>query len=189
MKWTRNTLDAFMKGDAMPTKATVIAATIATLAAGCAASHQQRGPQVAHASCAGLPADDTVSRLYGPGSITRVEPIQRTEFLARAIQRKYVIGANLYVPAEPGMTAPYLERVLSCHAVSRSGAHPNDPLRAQGVADVDVDAAGPSLRITIMGNNRTAGAEILQRARALQGQQGDVSVQQLSAAEEMRGRF
>lgn len=171
----------------MQKRAALIVATVAAMAAGCAANQQQRGPQVAYANCAGLGADDTVAQLYSPGKITKIEPIQRTELLARAIQRKYVVGANMYVPAEPGMTPEYLERVLTCHAVSGAGAHPNDPLHTLGVADVDVESAGPTLRVAITGVNRAAGKEIFQRARALHGQQGEVSVQQLSAAEPQRG--
>jgi hypothetical protein len=146
---------------------------------GACASGQAPSPRHATADCTGLGNDATVTSLYSPGKIRRIEPIYRRQFIARAIQPVYVAGAKLYVSAERGITAPYLERVLSCHARSGSLTHASDPLRAPGITDVDVAANGPMLRIEVTGLNRAAGKDIWRRTRTLY-ERGDVAVEQLS---------
>jgi hypothetical protein len=145
--------------------------------AGCASGHPQGPTSVAMLDCANLtsPAAD----LYGPGKVKHVEPTYRQEFLARAIQPRRLVGANLYVPAEPGMTPAYAERVLACHASASGPAQANDPLRVDG-AKVRVSMAGPSMRIAITGKTHDAGREIWQRAQTLVRDQ--VTVEQLSGS-------
>jgi hypothetical protein len=163
---------------------TFIAAGLACSVGACAASSQQRAAtQVAGSQCAGLSdSDRQVAELYAPGQVDRVEPLYRQEFVARAIQPSYVSGAKLYVPAKQGWSAPYLDRVLSCHASSGASVHPNDPLRVDNVRDLHVGSAGQHFVVTIAGADRAAGKEIWQRARALQDGSTQVDVRQLSAA-------
>jgi len=157
-----------------------VAALMSTALCACAAATPQ--PRIASAaSCSGLQTGETVRALYAPGNIRKVEPIQTTQFLARAIQPTYIAGANLYVAAQPGLHEAYVERVLSCHAASGRAVSPHDPLVAKGVSDVDVSPAGSMLRISITGVNREAGKDIWRRARALHELRGEVSVEQISA--------
>ena len=155
------------------------AALMSAALCACATATQQ--PRMASTNCSGLQASETVRSLYAPGNIQKVEPIQTTQFLARAIQPTYIAGANLYVAAQPGLHEAYVERVLSCHAAQGTAVNAHDPLLAQGVSDVDVSPAGSMLRISITGANRAAGKDIWRRARALQELRGEVSVEQLSA--------
>ena len=161
---------------------TVIAAGLAGVVAGCgAAAQSQATTQLSSSQCAGLTdSDRQVAALYEPGSIERVEPVRRQVFLARAIQPHYTSGARLYVPAQEGMTGPYLERVLSCHAASSANVHPNDPLRVANIESVDVTTAGPRFVVTIEGADRAAGRAIWERAQALRDPSTKVEVRQLS---------
>jgi hypothetical protein len=169
----------------MDSQSKIFAIGLAALAAAC--SSGQRLPPVAMANCAGLPASQTAAELYSPEKISRVEPIIRTQLIARATKRRYVIGADLYLPAEPGLNEAYLERALSCRATSAAGSgHPNDPLLAADVVDVDVTSVGPNMRVAIVGADREAGEAILQRARALRAGSADVTIQQLSSASPVR---
>jgi hypothetical protein len=162
----------------------VMAVGLALAIGGCSAAAQSRAnPQIAGIQCEAIPdLDRQVAELYTPGNVHRVEPTYRTQFVARAVQPRYVSGAKLYVPAQQGVSQGYLERVLSCHAASQAGSHPNDPLRVANVRDVDVEARGQRFVIQIEGADRRAGGEIYQRARALRDPSTEVEVRQLSSA-------
>jgi hypothetical protein len=157
------------------------ALAVALVLAGCTAAHQQGRTKAALLDCGNLAATESPVALYAPDKITHVEPTYRTEYLARAIQPRRLVGANLYVAAQPGMTAAYAERVLSCHAAAGPG-QTSDPLRVAGGADVSVSMRGPAMRIAVTGKTPEAAREIWTRARTLYEQPGDVTVDQLSAA-------
>ncbi|MET0340991.1 MAG: hypothetical protein ABW252_08310 [Polyangiales bacterium] len=162
----------------------VMAFGFAVLAGGCGASAQRAPQQVAGVQCGGITdAGGQATALYEPSNVERVEPIYRTEHIARAVQPRYISGARIYVPAQQGQTQAYLERVLSCHAAAKSDGHPNDPLRVANVRDIDVETRGARFVIDVQGADRTAGKEIWQRARALRDPSANVEVRQLSAAD------
>ena len=156
----------------------------AVAAAGCgAASHKAAATPVAGLQCGNIAnLQQEVAAVYAPEHVVRVEPLERTEFIARAIQPRYVAGAKLYVPAQRGVTEGYLERVLSCHAAGASDSHPNDPLLANNVRDVDVESRGQTFLIHVEGADRRSGAEIWKRARTLRDASNRVEVRQLSSA-------
>ncbi len=166
----------------MQMQSLLLSAALASILGGCAAQTAQQPSQRALADCGSLGSDQTVATLYSPGKLTSVQPTYRQEFVARAIQPRYVSGASLYVSAEPGLTRAYLQRALTCHAASTASVHPSDPLRAAGVASITVSEAGAAMRISIQGTDRASGKAIWQRARTLHEQPGQVSVEQLSAA-------
>lgn len=163
------------------------AVSVAAALTGCGASVRQQPFHVAASSCAGLEGSRAATELYGNGKVTRVEPLRRQVFLARAIQPTLTYGAHLYVPAEASMHEAYLERVLTCHAARDSGADQlaNDPLRVPGVERVSVAAQGLLMRISVEGRDSRAGEAILKSARSLHG---EVSVEQL-ATNAASGRF
>lgn len=172
------------------TKHSILAACgLAAALVGCATgSHTQR-TQAATLACAGLP-NGSAAGLYGPSKLSKVEPIERQIFLARAIQPTQVFGARLYVPADREYHPAFLERVLSCQLNSGTGASDlsNDPLRVAGVEHVSVEAAGPNVRISIVGKDAKAGRAIWKSARALSGE-GQVTVEQMASAEATHGNF
>ncbi|MDH5671550.1 MAG: hypothetical protein OEZ06_05330 [Myxococcales bacterium] len=163
---------------------TTLVALAFSLLGGCASSTTPVATApVAAADCAGLQdVGQEVADLYAQGTVRHARPIYRTDFVARAIQPRYVAGASFDVPAPRSGSAAYLERALSCHAVSQiaSVEHPNDPLRVAGVYDVDVKAVGPHMRISVIGDDRTAGDAIWKRTRALSSGEGQVQVQQIA---------
>jgi hypothetical protein len=107
----------------------------------------------------------------------------RTQFLARAAQPRFVAGAELTLPAEHGVTQPYLQRVLGCYAASANELHPNDPLAHPNVHAVRVRVRGGSFVVEVVGRDNTSGTQIWERAKALRAPSGDVEIQQLSAAD------
>ena len=150
---------------------------IATLAVGsaltfvgCAGSqeHHRVASQLS-ADCSGL-SGDAVAQVYAAGTVQNVKPVYRREFRARAIRPVFVSGAELQIPAQPAMTDAYLERALSCHAARDARAaseHAADPLRVQGVENVDVRSLGPVTSISITSTDQAAAKQILQHARTL----------------------
>lgn len=162
----------------MRTRSTLFAFGFALALAGCASAKPQARPStLALSDCSNL-GEQTAAELYA-GKVTRVEPMYRQEFIARAVQPRYVAGAHLYVPAEPGVSRAYLERVLTCHAAKNAGSLSGDPFGVAGVVKVGVSEAGPAMRIAVVGEDRAAGKEIWQRAVALAEQKGAVTVEQL----------
>jgi hypothetical protein len=159
----------------------VSSAALALAAAGCGATAQHtQSTRVAGLECGGLANNETqVAELVSPDRVHGVEPIHFQRVYWSGPQNDHVIGAKLYVPAEANMSEAYLERVLSCHAAGATAAHPNDPLRVEGVRSVAVRAHGQRYEIAITGVDKRAGEEILQRAESLQGQ---VGVKQLASA-------
>lgn len=165
-------------------RSTILLALV-VVSAGCAGAAQSapRSP-VASANCSGLGnLEPQVAELLSPANVQRVEPLYRSEHRARAIQLRYVSGAKLFVPAQSGLTEGYVERALSCHAVSARSSQPNDPLTVANVHDVDVRTRGPLLEIQIEGANREAGKQILERANALRDPSAQVEVRQLSSTQ------
>ena len=163
---------------------------------GCGATASQ-GP-VANAStthvCRGLTdMDSQIAAVYAPSAVAKVEALyhhpelyETPRFAVRAFRpSRHVEGAALYVPAPANTSPAYLERALSCHAAGAgSTAEPtygNDPLRVEGVTDIDVRAAGPMLRIAVRAQDRVSGERVLDAARSLQS---TVGVTQLAAASE-----
>lgn len=139
----------------------------------------------ARAACGQLPdAKAAAARFYQPGAVLDAKPVERKFFKARAIQPTRVVGAQMTVRAEKGMTSEYVQRVLACHVASGTPAHPNDPLHpSQGrVAELSVRSAGSALAVRVVGDSVAAGREILHRAQSLAADTGNVSVEQVAQA-------
>lgn len=165
----------------MNTLKVALTAAIVMTGASCAgAQHTARAlPELS--ACRGLSdLDQRVAQVYDVARVRRVSPIYRKHFLARAIQPRYLHGAELYVDAEAGVSQPYMQRVLSCYAEARSGGHPNDPLSAEHVESVNVRTQGSHYVIAVTSSDRHAAKQIWQRARGLVQPRSHVEVQQLS---------
>jgi hypothetical protein len=166
------------------TKQGMLIATLALAAAGCATTGGQTLTSQAPSQtqpCSDL--QERVAQVYHPSQITAARPVYRTRFLARAAQPRFVAGAELTLPAEHGVTHPYLQRVLGCYAASANELHPNDPLAHPNVHAVRVESRGSSFVIEVTGRDSASGRQIWERAKALTAPSGSVEIQQLSAAE------
>lgn len=157
---------------------------LALAVGGCGAAAQtQTSSRLAGVQCASLSdVDRQVAQILAPENVERVEPVYRTEFLARAIHNRYVVGADLHVPAQAGMSQGYVERVLTCHAAAHADGQSSDPLTVANLRDVDVTPHGQRLVIRIEGSDRASGKAVWERARALHERSTNVEVRQLSAA-------
>ena len=155
------------------------------LLAGCNASSQQAPRAVASASgCEDVAqGNEMLARFYEPGAVVGAEPIKERTFKARAIQPVQTMGAQLHVRAEPGMTAPYLERVLACHVASGKAMHPNDPLKAGDgmIASLGVSERSRGFAVNVVAATPEAGREIWRRAEAFARTGGSVDVEQLAS--------
>lgn len=122
------------------------------------------------AACASVPSKPTRTcdgggeEIYSVSKIRHASPLYAERFVARAIQPRVLVGAKLFLDAEPGLTQPYLERVLSCRARAED---PLDPLRVQNADEVSVGVQGPYFVIYARGADRASAREIWRRAQAL----------------------
>lgn len=148
---------------------------ITALTLGACASHSPPLAESARLACdriEGGPAAHLTA-----GHVTAISPVKRTEFRARAIQVQRTVGADFYVRAQPGVTAEYLERSLTCHARGGNPASQHDPLHPKsGHAKVDVRTANSGFTIRAIGSTPEAGSEIWQRATHLARSDSAVAV-------------
>jgi hypothetical protein len=145
--------------------------TLVVLALGLSAcaSRAQVDPKVAALSgCQEIAGNNVTAEFYRPGQVYAAREVERTQFLARAIQRKRTVGAELYMHAPQNVTGEFLERALACHAHTGQAAHPNDPLHPSegAVQRVSVRSAGGSFAVQVIATTPEAGREIWARARA-----------------------
>ncbi len=148
-----------------------------------ACSSAQTAPTVSTgANCASLTdGGQVLSDFYKPGAVYDAKPVQERVFRARAIQPVETMGASLYVKATPEMNAPYLRRVLSCHAASSSSAHVNDPLHPSSgpIAALEVGESRYGFKVDIRARDSKGGEEIWKRAESLSRQNGSVQAEQV----------
>lgn len=153
----------------------------ALLLGGCA-SAQTPQAEVASNGCEQLGnVSEKAGDYLSPGRVAAVSPVRETEFRARALQPKRTVGADLYVHAEQGVTAEYVERVLSCHASSGTALHANDPLHpASGEVAVSVRSSKGGFAVRAVGSTAEAGREIWERAESFTKSPG-VVVEQIAS--------
>lgn len=163
----------------------ITVATIGLLALGLSACSgaQQVDPRVAATSgCQDIAGNEATAEFYKPGQIYGARELERNEFVARAIQRKQTVGAELYMHAPRNVTGEFLERALTCHAFTGQAAHPNDPLHpSEGtVRSVAVRSKGGGFAVQVTSDSPRVGREIWARARAFAGS-SSVDVRQVSS--------
>ncbi len=97
--------------------------------------------------------------------ITKVTPYEVTQPAGRAAVKK-LAGAVVYVQAQPGVTAEWLELKLTQHlAKMQHQGMANCPLR-NGVK-VSVESAGTGFAVKLVAKEGTSPREVLQLARGL----------------------
>ncbi|WP_394827341.1 hypothetical protein [Pendulispora albinea] len=87
------------------------------------------------------------------------ERVGRTSF-------RVLRGAEVYVQAEPGLTAEWLRLKMTRHLAEK---HPSMPDCALDVASVrvEVESAGAGFKVRIIAPDTATGEEVLRRARLL----------------------
>jgi hypothetical protein len=123
--------------------------------------------QRAATACDALPEAEQSASLFGD---TLAVADTRPVIVRRGKQMDHrTLGADVYVEAERGLTAPYLHRVARCQ-IARYEADlaesERDPLAVAG-AQVEVRPRGPGFVLRITAEARSAGRAIAERAARL----------------------
>jgi hypothetical protein len=100
--------------------------------------------------------------------VTSVKPYQITEHQGRGSTQR-LVGAEVFVQAEQGLTAEWLQLSVERHLAQMQGKHMGDcALDLDGVR-VRVDSAGAAFAVKIVAKNPGQAKEVLRRAELLRG--------------------
>jgi hypothetical protein len=104
-------------------------------------------------------------------TITSVRPYQvQQKAGGHVIMGPRLLGAEIYVQAQPGLTAEWLQLTLDRGiAGARRMAGSDCPLAVENVR-AEVLSAGPGFTVRLIGRDSKAGQEILSRSRLLREQ-------------------
>lgn len=94
-----------------------------------------------------------------------VQPLHVSERYGRGTVER-LAGARVFVQAEPGLTAEWLQLSLQRHIAAMHGTMANCALDAKDV-QVKVVSAGSGFSVQITGKSAAQGQEILRRAQLL----------------------
>jgi hypothetical protein len=105
--------------------------------------------------------------IFGEHRVVSVEPYRVDQQYGK-MTIKQVRGAQVYVQAEPGLTAAYLQLQLDRHFADMKGgsAMPDCVFGIDNVR-IDVSRAGAGYWVTLAAANASSGEEVLRRARLL----------------------
>lgn len=129
-----------------------------------------RAAQLAEDDCSGIPAKEReLGILAYRDAMSASQPLKESEQVGKTkIYRNR--GVVFGVRAQPGMTAPWLERIASCHIelaaagrLATTGA--TDPLLVPGTT-VRVEEAGTGYLISVRVPNDDSASEVTRRMQA-----------------------
>jgi hypothetical protein len=139
--------------------------------------------QISEDQCTGVPAKEReLGVLAYRDAIANAQPL-KVEYTVGKTKLTRVQGVQLAMRAEPSMTAPWLERVATCHvALVRAGqlaAGEGDPQVVPG-ASIQVDAAYTGYIVSVRVPDADGAAEVMRRATvALTGPTGPATAERL----------
>lgn len=100
--------------------------------------------------------------------VTSVKPYRIIERQGRGSTQR-LAGAEVFVQAEQGLTAQWLQLTVERHLAQMRGIHMGDcALDLDGVR-VHVDSAGSGFAVKLIAKNPSQAKEVLRRAELLQG--------------------
>lgn len=102
--------------------------------------------------------------------VTSVAPYEKTEWVSRSTIRR-LRGAELFVVAEPGLTAEWLQLKLNDHLKKAGDMKTECSLNVKNVR-VDVDSAGSGFRVKLIPKDTSKSKKVLHRAIELFGARG-----------------
>ncbi|HEX2671001.1 MAG TPA: hypothetical protein VHM25_09015 [Polyangiaceae bacterium] len=129
-------------------------AAVVLMAASTLSAVAVAAPSGAHSNC-----------ILAQHRVTQVQPLHVSERYGRGTVER-LAGARVFVQAEPGLTAEWLQLSLQRHLAGMNGAMANCALDAKDV-QVKVVSAGPGFSVQITGKSAAQGQEILRRAQLL----------------------
>lgn len=114
------------------------------------------------------PSDTPAHCVLKAHRVTKVQPLHVTERYGRGSSEK-LVGAQVFVQAEPGLTAEWLQLTVERHiAQMGTTGMKGCALEAKEVR-VTVESAGAGFAVKIVGKDVTQAKEILRRAQLLVG--------------------
>ncbi|HWA70734.1 MAG TPA: hypothetical protein VG937_00295 [Polyangiaceae bacterium] len=101
----------------------------------------------------------------------RVNSVKRYEVVEwRGRSASYrLAGAQVYVQAEPGLTAQWLQLTIERHLAQMRSRHMGDCVLELNGLQVQVDSAGSGFAVRIVAKDPGQAKEVLRRAELLQG--------------------
>lgn len=134
---------------------------IRTVLAAAALSVATLVPTLSHAAPTEAPC------ILNEHRIVSVEPYQVDQHYGRFTSPQ-VRGAQVYVQAEPGLTAEWLQLTLTRHLAEMKGSTSmHDCAFDMNDVRVDVTSAGPGFWVRLIAPDTKSGEEVLRRARLL----------------------
>lgn len=112
------------------------------------------------------PAARDAHCLLNQHRVTKVQPLRAIEGSGRGTHER-LAGAQVFVQAEPGLTAEWLDLTIRRH-IGAMASMPNCPLDMQGV-QVKVESAGPGFVVKLSAKGNDQAKELLRRAQLLVG--------------------
>jgi hypothetical protein len=101
-------------------------------------------------------------------NLSSVTPYRVQENIGGHIFHQRVAGAELFVQAEPGLTAEWLQLNLNREVTAMQGSRTmKDCVFGVGKMQVQVESAGPGFRVRLSAPTAEAGQEVLRRAQLL----------------------
>jgi len=147
-------------------------------ATGCATTSAQSlaaaqgGEDVTHV-CEGIPVKEReLGLLSYRHAIGGTAPLRDRVQISKGMIVDQDVGVQIAVRAEPGLTAPWLERVASCHVALAAAGQleaanaKNDPLLVRGVT-VAVDQSATGFVVSVRAPSASAATDVNARAVAL----------------------
>ena len=117
-------------------------------------------------SVAKAPEKSSISCAFHAHRVTKVTPYRAPLFVGRG---SVLRGASLFVQAEPGLTAEWLETELRSHlAAMRSKGMRNCPLDIAKIS-VRIDSGGAGFWVRLIAPDTATAREVLRRAELVLG--------------------
>src|SRR5579872_5840995 len=132
-----------------------------------------QGGQDANQACAGVPAKERELGLASyRDAIAGTAPMHERVQLSKSVTVEQQVGVQIAVRAQPGLTAPWIERVATCHAALATSGQlesrdaKDDPLAVPGVS-VTVAEAATGFVVSVRAPNANVAEDVNSRALAM----------------------
>ncbi len=112
------------------------------------------------------PSDSPAHCILKEHRVTKVQPLNVTERYGRGSSER-LVGAQVFVQAEPGLTAEWLQLSIQRHVAHMGSAGMKNCALDTKDVRVSVESAGAGFAVKITGKDTAQAKEILRRAQLL----------------------
>lgn len=120
-------------------------------------------PGLAFAAPSATPTSSCILKAH---RITSVQPLRVTERYGRGVSER-LVGAKVFVQAEPGLTAEWLQLTVQRHMAQMGASGMANCALDTNDVRVSVQSAGAGFAVNITGKDAAQAKEILRRAQLL----------------------